>query len=155
MAIFGKIPLIGVSWSLLIERFHSHDQYLSKFIGTKGSIYIRKEFNSHRTGLENQHSRPFIVLEHQYGRRDVMWKQSLPKLPSRKPISMHNTSNFKSSFSWKWFCSLKAPLCPFYYITALTLLSIEWQWPAVIKKANSTPRVYTVHVPNQIKETTK
>ena len=58
MAIFGKIPLI--------------DHYLSKFIGTKGSVYIRKEFNSHRTGLENQHGRPFTVLEHQYGRRDVV-----------------------------------------------------------------------------------
>ena len=32
MAIFGKTPLI--------------DHYLSKFIGTKGSVYIRKEFNS-------------------------------------------------------------------------------------------------------------
>ena len=58
MAIFGKIPLI--------------DQYLSKFIATKGSVYIRKEFNSHRTGLENQHGRRFIVLEHQYGGRDVI-----------------------------------------------------------------------------------
>ena len=40
--------------------------------GTKESVCIRKEFNSHRTGLEHQHGRRFIVLEHQYGRRDVM-----------------------------------------------------------------------------------
>ena len=32
-----------------IERFHSRDQHLCKFIGTIGSIYIRKRFISHRT----------------------------------------------------------------------------------------------------------
>ena len=61
---------IGLSLSLapvvlkiitIIEHFHSRDQHLCKFIGTKKSIYIRKKFNSHRAGLE-----------HQYGRRDVM-----------------------------------------------------------------------------------
>ena len=55
-----------------IERFHSRGQRLCKFIGTKESVYIRKEFNSHRTGLVHQHGRRFIVLEHQYGRRDVL-----------------------------------------------------------------------------------
>ena len=54
-----------------IERFHSRGQHTCKFIGTKGSVYIRKE-NSHRTGLVHQHGRRFIVLEHQYGYRDVM-----------------------------------------------------------------------------------
>ena len=29
--------------------FHSRGQHLCKFIGTKESVYIRKEFNSHRT----------------------------------------------------------------------------------------------------------
>ena len=32
---------------------------------------------SQGTGFENQHGRRFIVLEHQYGRRDVMWKRSV------------------------------------------------------------------------------
>ena len=32
-----------------IDRFHSRGQHLCKFIGTKESVYIRKEFNS--TGL--------------------------------------------------------------------------------------------------------
>ena len=41
------------------------------------SVCIRKEFNSHRTGLGHQHGRRFIVLGHQYGRRDVMWKHSI------------------------------------------------------------------------------
>ena len=57
---------------LQVERFHSRDQLTCKLIGTKGSIYIRKELNSHRTGLVHQHGRRFIVLEHQYGCRDVM-----------------------------------------------------------------------------------
>ena len=42
-------------------------------MGTKESVYIRKEINSHRIGLEHQHGRRFLVLEHQYDRRDVMW----------------------------------------------------------------------------------
>ena len=62
--------LRGGAWGLLtnwetngnqpIEHLHSSDQHLCKFMGTKESVY-RKEFNSHRTGLEHQH-----------GRRDVM-----------------------------------------------------------------------------------
>ena len=54
-----------------IVRFQSRDQHLCKFIGAKESVYKRK-VNSHRTGLKHQHGRRFIVLEHQYGRRDVM-----------------------------------------------------------------------------------
>ena len=57
--------------------FHSRGQHLCKFIGTKESVCIRKEFISHRTGLGHQHGRRFIVLGHQYGRRDVMWKHSI------------------------------------------------------------------------------
>ena len=60
-----------------IECFHSFGQHICKFIGTKESVCIRKEFNSHRTGLGHQHGRRFIVLEQQYGRRDVMWKHSI------------------------------------------------------------------------------
>ena len=44
---------------------------------TKESFYIRKEFNSDRVVLVHQHGCRFIVLEHQYGRRDVMWIRSL------------------------------------------------------------------------------
>ena len=61
----------------LIECFHSRGQHLCKFIETKESVCIRKEFNSHRSGLGHQHGRRFIVLGHQYGRRDVMWKHSI------------------------------------------------------------------------------
>ena len=67
--------------SCSIERFHSRGQRLCKFILTKESVYIRKEFNSHRTGLGHQHGHRFIVLRHRYGRRDVMWKHSICTLP--------------------------------------------------------------------------
>ena len=58
----------GMLWYFLersIERFHSRGQHLCKFIGTKESVCIRKDFNSHRIGLEHQHGRRFIVLGHQ------------------------------------------------------------------------------------------
>ena len=55
-----------------VERFHSRGQHLGKFIGTKESVYIIKEFNSYWIGLKHQHSLRFIVLEHQYDCRDVM-----------------------------------------------------------------------------------
>ena len=64
------------NYEVFIERFYSSGQ-LYKFIGTKGSVYIRKEFNSHRICLELQHGRHFIILEHQNERRDVMWKRSI------------------------------------------------------------------------------
>ena len=44
--------------------FHSRGQHLCKFIGTKESVCIRKEFNSHRTGLGHKHGSRFIVLGH-------------------------------------------------------------------------------------------
>ena len=59
-------------WQEFKECFHSRGQHLCKFMGTKESVCIRKEFNSHRIGLGHQHGRRFIVLGHQYGRRDVM-----------------------------------------------------------------------------------
>ena len=55
-----------------VECFHSRDQHLCKFIGTKESVCMRKELNSQRIGLGHQHGRRFIVLGHQYGGRDVM-----------------------------------------------------------------------------------
>ena len=55
-----------------IECFHSRGKRICKFIVTKESVCIRKEFNSQETGLGHQHGRRFIVLGHQYGRFDVM-----------------------------------------------------------------------------------
>ena len=59
-----------VSVFYAIERFHSRGQHLCKFIGTKESVCIRKEFK--RIVLAHQHGRRFIVLEHQFGGRDVI-----------------------------------------------------------------------------------
>ena len=47
------------------EHFYSRGQHQCKFIGTKKNGYIR-------TCLEYLHGRRFVVLEHQYGRRDVL-----------------------------------------------------------------------------------
>ena len=38
---------------------------------------MRKEFKSQRIFWVHLRGRHFIVLEHQYGRRDVMWKRSI------------------------------------------------------------------------------
>ena len=67
------LVLVKSESDISIERFHSLGQHLSKLIRiTKESVCIRKEFNSQRIGLEHQHGRRFIVLEHQYDGRDVM-----------------------------------------------------------------------------------
>ena len=53
------------------------DSIFANFLEQKKTFYMRKEFNSHRNCLEHDHGRGFIVLEHQYGRRDVMCKRSI------------------------------------------------------------------------------
>ena len=73
------MDISSISTCASIECFHSRGQNLCKFIGTKESVCIRKEFNSHKVGLGHQHGRRFIVLGHQYGRRDVMWKHSIKR----------------------------------------------------------------------------
>ena len=73
-----------ISQSHALECFHSRGQHLCKCIGTKESVCIRKELNSHRIFLVEQHGRRFIVFGHQYGRRDVMWKHSLNSSGLRK-----------------------------------------------------------------------
>ena len=49
-----------------------------QIFGTNESVYVRKEFNSYGIGLEHQHGRRFIVLEHQYGRCGVKTPIVLP-----------------------------------------------------------------------------
>ena len=49
----------------------------AKFLGTKESVYIRKEFNSHRIVLGHRHGRRFIVLGHKYRVHDVTWKHTI------------------------------------------------------------------------------
>ena len=76
--------MVRVMEGKIIECFRSRGQRLCKFIGTKESVCIRKEFNSQRSGLGHQHGRRFIVLGHQYGHHDVMWKHSIEKWSERK-----------------------------------------------------------------------
>ena len=69
--------LVRDYWSISLddkERYQSGGQRLCKFTEAKESVYIRKEFliNSNRIDLEHQHGRYFVVLENQFGRRDVM-----------------------------------------------------------------------------------
>ena len=67
-----RLSITSLGYVHNIECFHSRGQHICKFIVTKESICIRKEFNSQGTGLGHQHGRRFIVLGHQYDRRDVM-----------------------------------------------------------------------------------
>ena len=78
-----------------IECFHSRGQHLCKFIATKESVCIRKEFNSQRTGLGHQH-----------GRRDVMWKHSVGT----------NLRRLSSTFQVRWE--------PLIYNTTKTIVNL-------------------------------
>ena len=87
----GKVPRLWPS-VLSKECFHSRGPHLCKFLETKESVCIRKEYNSQRIGLGHQHGRRFIVLGHQYGRRDVMWKHSINRFsPLEKPVLPEKT----------------------------------------------------------------
>ena len=55
----------------------------------KALVNIRKQFNSHKIGLEYQHGRRFIVLEQLYRRRDVMWKRAISGI---LPIALYEMS---------------------------------------------------------------
>ena len=106
----------NLNWNRCIDCFHSRGHYLCKFIGTKESVCIRKEFNSKRTGLGHKHGRRFIVFGHQYGCRDVMWKHSIG-VP--KQWNGGVGAPRKSGGSWTLF------LCTLFFL-ALNLYS--W-WP--------------------------
>ena len=71
----------------------------AKFIGTKESVYIRKEFNSHRIVLGHRHGHRFSVLGHKYGDHDVTWKHTI--CAQKKPIHMcYKWGHRKSSYCW-------------------------------------------------------
>ena len=48
---------------MTIERCHSCVQHLCKFIGAKERVYIRKELNSHRIGLDDQHGPDMVPVK--------------------------------------------------------------------------------------------
>ena len=100
---------------LNIERFHSRGQHLWIFTGTKESVYIRKEFNSHR-----------ICFEHQHGRRFIVWDTNIAAVTSCENVLFTSVSLGSSPHSYL-FTSAKvrvpvhtAPKCgtePIRYVT--------------------------------------
>ena len=84
-----------------IERFHSRDQQLCKFIGTKESVYIRK--TSTLTGLVWYTNMAAVssFLVHQYGRRDVMWKEILIFWDTKQFFFNRKILHISSAVLWK------------------------------------------------------
>ena len=84
--------------------FHSHGQHLCKFIGTKESVYTRKEFNSHRTGLVYKH-----------GHLEVMWKRTIYRCNVLVPAlseCQHQNSNFVVPFQLRFLKIRRIHLSP-------------------------------------------
>ena len=99
-ASFHTISVKAFRWRTTGERFHSRDQRLCKFLGTKESVYIRKEFNSHRIGLE-----------HQYGGRDVMrkrsiWEKTRSDHVTRNALATWNNEDYGDANGRQSFCTV-------------------------------------------------
>ena len=56
------MSIVDLSVNIATDRFLSRGQQLCKFLGTKGSFYMRKQFNHHRPFLVHKHGRRSIVL---------------------------------------------------------------------------------------------
>ena len=81
----------AITWcAIAIKRVQSRVQQPCKFTGTKESLYIRKELNSHRTGR-------FTVLGHQHGCNDVIGHFRVPLCLCFK-TSLRTNLLFKSEF---------------------------------------------------------
>ena len=80
ISVISELTPNFIWWSHLQSVFTHVASIYANLLEKKESVCIRKEFNSHRTGLGRQHGRRFIVLGHQYGRCDIMWKHSIIKL---------------------------------------------------------------------------
>ena len=87
-----------------IERFHSRGQHPYKFTGTNERVSIRKKpqdwFGTPTCG------HCFIVLEHQYGRRNVMWKRSIGHFRVTPSLCFKTRLSAKPLI-WKCFFILK------------------------------------------------
>ena len=101
-----------------IECFHSRGQHLCKFIGTKKSVCIRKEFISHRTGLGHQHGRRFIVLGHKI----LIW-------PPWRHVKTHNRKNIgeRSELSGGLGRGRRAAGSRWHPWWELNMLTFQWQ----------------------------
>ena len=90
-----------------------------KFMRTKKIFYIRKESNSHT-----------ICLEHQHGRRDVMWKRSIFEI-------MINSGRVTCSFFFFYLSS-------YFYPLACVPLSLCWPLLACANCAEVAHRSFCV-----------
>ena len=97
-----------------IECFLSRGEHLCKFIGTKESVCIRKEFNSHRTGLGHQHGRRFIVSHLIYPMVSAM--------TSYGSLTSQSIFCFWATFDWNGF-----PINDQSIHEKLTCLFIFWE----------------------------
>ena len=115
------VQVKSVPFKLLwIESFHSRSQHLCKFIGTKESLCIRKEFNYHRIGLRHQHGGGFIVLGHQYGRRFIVWDTNMAG--NLKLIV------FSNDFRSKWPNNHSSNVCYLCFFEMNTLfVPVKWK----------------------------
>ena len=68
----SRLPCLIIISDYAGDKAYSRVQQSCKFIGTKESVSVAKELNSHRIALVHEHDRCFTVCEHQYGRHDVM-----------------------------------------------------------------------------------
>ena len=71
---FAKAYIVNchLSSKSTLKAFSLTWQAAMQIYRNKKSVYVRKEFKSHRIGLEHHHGHHFIVLLHQYGCCDVM-----------------------------------------------------------------------------------
>ena len=103
--------------------FHSRGQHLCKVIGTKESVCIRKEFNSHRTGWGHKHGHRFIVLGHKYGRHDVMWKHTIQG--TQNLVTEKCSHNLCICYLYSMDTSIQGK-GHFFWVPILYLTSIHW-----------------------------
>ena len=74
----SRVFTVSIQFKLKpIQRFHSRDQHLCKSIGTKKSVCIRKEFNSHRIGFWTPTGPTFHGFGTPIWPPCVMWKHSI------------------------------------------------------------------------------
>ena len=66
------------SKTAVFVRPHVNEKPAFSKISSLKSVFEKMRFRwPFVIGLDHQHGSRFIVLEHQYGRRDVMWKRSI------------------------------------------------------------------------------
>ena len=116
------------TWAFSLMRLAATQIYWNKRKG-----YLRKELNSNRIGLVNQHGCCFIVLKHQYGSHDdIMGVRSILPLLLKKKNTM---------LKWSVIISGTHSFLTFFYYVAPHILSCMEFW-----NLNSSHYSRKVHV---------